>query len=141
MFRCVDWPVAGTRRAVEAAADAVPGHVPVHLGRGEEDAYLEVEVTRSETIAAGEDRPQQLTALDGLTRLDGERVVEVPVHRVEPTRVLHNDDQTGVLRPGEDHLARGRGIDPHTARLRLGQVPVLTRVKPARVVPRVLGGV
>ena len=121
MLRGVERPVAGTGRAVDATGDAVAGRVAIDLGCGEEGAQLEVEVARGQTIGAGEDRSQQLAALDGFAYLDGERVVEVAVHRVEAIRVSDDDDEAGVLRSGEDDIAGGHGIDAQPARLPVGR--------------------
>jgi hypothetical protein len=36
----------------------------------------------------------------------------VPVHRVEPVAMIEDDDQTGVIRPGEDHRSGTNRVDP-----------------------------
>ncbi len=134
-------PVARSRRALVPAADLVLRCAAIDDVAREEGTELEMEMARRATVGPLQHPTKGLARRHLLPHHDIDGVVDMPVHAVEPVRVLDDDDPAGVLTADPEHLAAGDGKHLSPGGLGIAvSVPVLRGVPPAGVEPGVLAG-
>jgi hypothetical protein len=63
------------------------------------------------------------------------------VHRKQISGVPHDNDASGILRPGEDDFTNGHRVHARPGSIALYRVPVFADMEKSRQVPRVFRGV